>query len=232
MTFRQARQWLIDHDIIGQKATANSIGYRIPTQSIASISPLRFVDVFPEIMGDTIMLPEDFTKLTGSDFDIDKLYVARFSYNEDGVKINHDIANSTEQVANAIKNEMLDAYMKVLLTKDNTNSLKLSIDNATENTKEVLKDIESNREVHHVQPFEVYTPSYQEARKAEYTGGKAGIGPFALNNAHHILTQLVGLKMESNAFTEAMKIVDLGRIYDYPTVGTKRVVEYQIGYLL
>jgi hypothetical protein len=83
---------------------------------------------------------------------------------------------------------MLDAYMKVLLTKDNTNSLKLSIDNATENTKEVLKDIESNREVHHVQPFEVYTPSYQEARKAEYTGGKAGIGPFALNNAHHILT--------------------------------------------
>lgn len=222
MTFRQARQWLIDHDIIGQKATANSIGYRIPTQSIASISPLRFVDVFPEIMGDTIMLPEDFTKLTGSDFDIDKLYVARFSYNEDGVKINHDIANSTEQVANAIKNEMLDAYMKVLLTKDNTNSLKLSIDNATENTKEVLKDIESNREVHHVQPFEVYTPSYQEARKAEYTGGKAGIGPFALNNAHHILTQLVGLKMESNAFTEAMKIVDLGRIYDYPTVGTKK----------
>mgnify|MGYP005921037273 CR=1 FL=1 len=83
-------------------------------------------------------------------FDIDKLYVARFSYNKDGVKINHDIANSTEQVANAIKNEMLDAYMKVLLTKDNTNSLKLSIDNATENTKDVLKDIESNREVHHV----------------------------------------------------------------------------------
>ena len=28
--------------------------------------------------------------------------------------------------------------------------------------------------------------------------------------------------MESNAFTEAMKIVDLGRIYDYPTVGTKK----------
>lgn len=69
MTFRQARQWLIDHNIIGQNAKANAIGYRIPTQSIASISALRFVDVFPEIMGDTIMLPEGFTKLTGSDFD-------------------------------------------------------------------------------------------------------------------------------------------------------------------
>lgn len=68
-TFIEAKQWLLDHNIIGDKATANTIGYRIPTQSVASISPLRFVDVFPEIMGDTIMLPEDFTKLTGSDFD-------------------------------------------------------------------------------------------------------------------------------------------------------------------
>ena len=67
MTFRQARQWLLDHNIIGQNADATAIGYRIPTQSIASISALRFVDVFPEIMGDTIMLPEGFTKLTGSD---------------------------------------------------------------------------------------------------------------------------------------------------------------------
>lgn len=68
-TFTEAKQWLLDHNIIGPKVTANTIGYRIPTQSVASISPLRFVDVFPEIMGDTIMLPEDFTKLTGSDFD-------------------------------------------------------------------------------------------------------------------------------------------------------------------
>lgn len=205
MTFKQARKWLIDNNIIGQNATANAIGYRIPTQSIASISPLRFVDVFPEIMGDTIMLPEGFTKLTGSDFDIDKLYVARFEYDGSAKKL-------------SLKNDILESYMKVLLTKDNFNSLKLSIDNATDNVKNVLKDIEGKNNKHYG-PFEVYTPSYQEDRKAEYTGGKAGIGPFALNNAHHILTQLVGLKMESNPFTEAMKIVDLGRTYDYPING-------------
>jgi len=33
MTFRQARQWLIDKKIIGSEATANAIGYRIPTQN-------------------------------------------------------------------------------------------------------------------------------------------------------------------------------------------------------
>lgn len=221
LTYREARQWLIDHEIIGDKATANAIGYRIPTQSIASISPLRFVDVFPEIMGDTIMLPEDFTKLTGSDFDIDKLYVARFSYNNKGVKITKGNALKYEDVRSSIKNEMLDAYMKVLLTKDNTNSLKLSIDNATENVKEVLRDIEGPSS-YHPTPFEVYSPTYQEARKAEYTGGKAGIGPFALNNAHHILTQLTKLSMVRNEFTSTLDIWDIGGIYDTPVNGMKK----------
>lgn len=221
LTYREARQWLIDNEIIGDKATANAIGYRIPTQSIASISPLRFVDVFPEIMGDTIMLPEDFTKLTGSDFDIDKLYVARFSYNNKGVKITKGNALKYEDVRSSIKNEMLDAYMKVLLTKDNTNSLKLSIDNATENVKEVLRDIEGPSS-YHPTPFEVYSPTYQEARKAEYTGGKAGIGPFALNNAHHILTQLTKLSMVRDVFTNTLNIWNIGGIYDTPVAGMKK----------
>lgn len=211
MTFDQARQWLIDKQIIGDNATANAIGYRIPTQSIASISALRFVDVFPEIMGDTIMLPEDFTKLTGSDFDIDKLYIARYSYDNDGRLVTDPNSQS------GIKNTLLNAYMNVLLSLENTNQLKLSIDNATGNVKEVLKDIESGRQKHYVQPFEVYTPSYQEARKAEYTGGKAGIGPFALNNAHHILTQLTHLQMVDDEFTTALNLVDLGKIWDDPT---------------
>lgn len=221
LTYREARQWLIDHEIIGDKAKANAIGYRIPTQSIASISPLRFVDVFPEIMGDTIMLPEDFTKLTGSDFDIDKLYVARFAYNKNGVKFNKGNSLKYDEVRNSIKNEMLEAYLKVLLTRDNTNSLKLSIDNATENVKEVLRDIEGPSS-YHPTPFEVYSPTYQEARKAEYTGGKAGIGPFALNNAHHILTQLTKLSMVRNEFTSTLDIWNIGGIYDTPVAGMKK----------
>lgn len=221
LTYREARQWLIDHEIIGDKAKANAIGYRIPTQSIASISPLRFVDVFPEIMSDTIMLPEDFTKLTGSDFDIDKLYVARFAYNKNGVKFNKGNSLKYDEVRNSIKNEMLEAYLKVLLTRDNTNSLKLSIDNATENVKEVLRDIEGPSS-YHPTPFEVYSPTYQEARKAEYTGGKAGIGPFALNNAHHILTQLTKLSMVRDVFTNTLNIWNIGGIYDTPVAGMKK----------
>lgn len=69
MTFEQAREWLFKHNIIGQNAEPSAIGYRIPTQAQSSISPLKFMDVLPENMGDTIVLPEEFTKQTGSDFD-------------------------------------------------------------------------------------------------------------------------------------------------------------------
>ena len=213
-TFTEAKQWLLDHNIIGPKATANTIGYRIPTQSVASISPLRFVDVFPEIMGDTIMLPEDFTKLTGSDFDIDKLYVARLQYDKEG--------NLITEGAEGIKNHMLQNYLRVLLTKDNTSSLKLSIDVATDNVKAVLEDIEGKGGKETVQPFYPYSPTYQEAKKSEYTGGKAGIGPFALNNAHHILTQLTKLYMRQDPFTERLGIWDISRIFDQPTADTKK----------
>lgn len=221
MTFKQARKWLLDHNIIGQSADATGIGYRIPTQSIASISALRFVDVFPEIMGDTIMLPEGFTKLTGSDFDIDKLYVARYSFNKNGGIITHGDALTREDVANAYKNDIIKMYIKILLTKDNSAMLKGSIDDATDTVKGILKDIEGTSS-YHPEPFEVYTPRYQEDRKAEYTGGKAGIGPFALNNAHHILTQLVGIRMQSNEFTGTLQIEDIGLIYDYPTKGNPK----------
>lgn len=231
MTFKQARKWLLDHNIIGQNADATGIGYRIPTQSIASISALRFVDVFPEIMGDTIMLPEGFTKLTGSDFDIDKLYVARYSFNKNGGIITHGDALTREDVASAYKNDIIKMYIKILLTKDNSAMLKGSIDDATDTVKGILKDIEGTSS-YHPEPFEVYTPRYQEDRKAEYTGGKAGIGPFALNNAHHILTQLVGIRMQSDGFTGTLEIEDVGRIYDYPTKVILKEAVYQTGYLL
>lgn len=223
MTFVEAKQWLIDHDVIGDKSTATAIGYRIPTQAIASISALRFTDVLPEIMGDTIILPEEFTKLTGSDFDVDKLFVARYQF-KDGIKVAMDdtIENYAEQNEDSLKNNLIDMYMKVLLTKEHGNELKISIDNATENVKAVLKDIESGRKSKLVDPFEVYSPSYQEERKQEYTGGKAGIGPMALNNAHHILTQLINVKFAENELTKKLDLIDTNKIYDDPTYATSK----------
>ena len=53
------------------------IGYRIPTEDKYSCAPLKIVGFLPREAGDTIMLPNDITLLTGSDFDIDKEYLMR-----------------------------------------------------------------------------------------------------------------------------------------------------------
>jgi hypothetical protein len=82
MSFNQKRKYLIDNGIIGPNATANMVAYRIPTQAISSIHALRCVDVLP-VVRHTIILPKEFTKITGSDFDIDKLYFSMLSYRYD-----------------------------------------------------------------------------------------------------------------------------------------------------
>lgn len=69
LSFEEARQWLIDNGIIGEEAKANILAYRIPTQAQSSIHALRCVDVIP-VVNDTVILPEEFTKITGSDFKI------------------------------------------------------------------------------------------------------------------------------------------------------------------
>lgn len=125
----------------------------------------------------------------------------------------------------AIKNKLIEQYLKVLTTLEYTNQLKVSIDNATDTVKSVLKKIESKKEVNHQTPFQVYSPHYQEDVKSEYTKGKSGIGPFALNNAHHILTQLMGVKFKSNEFTRALKLINLDKQYDDDGSG-RRILDW------
>jgi hypothetical protein len=89
---------LFDNKIIGNRSDvkANTIGYRIPTQAQSSIHALRFVDVLP-VVKDTIILPREFTKVTGSDFDIDKLYLASLAYNVKGNKASIEFDKDTKQ---------------------------------------------------------------------------------------------------------------------------------------
>lgn len=66
-SFTKQKQWLIDNGIIG--GSSNMVGYRIPTQAISSIHALRCVDVLP-VVRDTVIFPAEFTKITGSDKNI------------------------------------------------------------------------------------------------------------------------------------------------------------------
>lgn len=51
------------------------IGYRIPGQGFASVDTFEVVGILPEGMGDSIITYQDVVGKTGSDFDIDKMYL-------------------------------------------------------------------------------------------------------------------------------------------------------------
>ncbi len=57
------------------KEAFKMIGYRIPNQGMSSNDSLEIVGILPESYGDTIVPYMDITTKTGSDFDIDKMYV-------------------------------------------------------------------------------------------------------------------------------------------------------------
>ena len=61
--------------LIDQRIYENVIGYRIPNQGLASNDALHIVGILPENVGDTIVAYTGITTKTGSDFDIDKMFL-------------------------------------------------------------------------------------------------------------------------------------------------------------
>lgn len=230
-TFSEAKKWLIDHDIVGPNSKALAMGYRIPAQGQASTAALKVIDLYPEQIGDTITLPDEFTSLTGSDFDIDKLFVARYNYDKNGNRIKfetkEDYTNrlreaglddetivrkvyeryngKTDFEANskeANENMLLDMYISVISNPLNFAEARQPLDTVTDYLKDtILKEVDTiTGQGKRTSKSQLYyaTPTFQSRTKAELNGGKFGIGPFALANAHQVLTQLVKLRFKPN----------------------------------
>lgn len=209
MSFDQARKWLFDNNIIGNRSDvkANTIGYRIPTQAQSSIHALRFVDVLP-VVKDTIILPREFTKVTGSDFDIDKLYLASLAYDVKDSKATREFPKGTKQY---YQNKLLENYMTLL--KDNDNSIQIamrSIDNDTDLVQNIANQFDSAGSTKTL-PYNFYTLHEQTDRRRDYITGKLGIAPFALNVTNQALTMAYGIKLKETEFTKQtpFKRIDL-----------------------
>lgn len=85
-----------------------AIGYRIPTEDKYSMIPIRVKGFLPRQVGSVIILPEEITTTTGSDFDVDKIYMMYHSLNfkniydikaawDDFYKSHPDIVESIEK---------------------------------------------------------------------------------------------------------------------------------------
>ena len=218
LSFEQSKQWLIDNGIISGYRTneedmsqewfdaeAVMIGYRIPTQAQSSIHALRIVDVLPATKT-TIILPEEFTKITGSDFDIDHLYLASFNFRkgENGMMTRSFDVGTKEYHQNKIL-EMLMVLLKD--TEHSLNHLYKPIDNDTELVTDVSDYIEEKGSTKD-SPYNFGTLHEQVIRKNDYITGKKGIAPFALNSTSHVLCRNYGVKFKGTKLVQNTRLSD------------------------
>lgn len=217
------RDWLLDKKIIGQDAKPFALGYRIPTQGLSSTCSLRVTDVLPESMGDVIVVPDDFTAMTGSDFDIDKLYIATGYYDKDGnyLQCNWDdlSSNSEKQLVNGL----IDMYRVAISDDSNIDQSRAPLDNLTTKVKEEIVPLVMGKSKEECKPMYELLPSYQLFKKFEYTGGKDGIAPFALASTNHALTQALNLKMDLGSVGDTY---NLGNINDIVSQDGERILDW------
>lgn len=92
------------------------IGYRVPTEDKYSMAPLYIKGFLPQQNGSSIMLPAEITTLSGSDFDVDKLYIMLPEF-----KVRkYDMRQARKDYAkmNSIFNDVLSQFTHSQLAED------------------------------------------------------------------------------------------------------------------
>lgn len=91
------------------------IGYRIPTEGKYSMLPLRIKGFLPQQNGSAIMLPAEVTTLSGSDFDVDKLFMMLPSFNLKEGKIERIKYDNNKDVKDNNKQQRDNAIIQIAL---------------------------------------------------------------------------------------------------------------------
>lgn len=214
MSFEEIREWLKKNNVVGKNAKPSILSYRIPTQAVASINALKCVDVVP-VVRDTVILPKLFTTITGSDFDIDKLFISTVWYEmeqqEDGTykpyqlqldRSDDGLANATEeQLSNGVVNDYIEILC--LTAKNHPEIFYRSIDQDTKLADDVIAWIgdifppTDNDKLVNASGILHSMPSMQAKVHDEFQAGKQGIGPFALALVNHVLTRIYDVGFRS-----------------------------------
>jgi hypothetical protein len=166
---------LIDYKILN-----NIIGYRIPNQGISSNDAFQIAGILPEGMGDTIVAYTGITTKTGSDYDIDKMYMMIPSFNKvDGKLVYKD----------SLENDLIEAYKAVFTSPDVLNDLMTPIDfDFIKNDILAFNKEDETSDTYHFDGLkDIYI-------KAQYKAGKAGVGMEANSLVDHVRGTMANLR--------------------------------------
>lgn len=113
----------IKKDILTEEML-KAISYRIPTEDKYSIVPVKIKGFMPKVSGEAIMMPKEITLLTGSDFDVDKMYVMLKSfernYNQKTKKVTYTEKTDVKNEGRAARNNRVFDIQWATLTSEET----------------------------------------------------------------------------------------------------------------
>lgn len=148
---------------IDSKILNNIIGYRIPNQGLASNDALRIVGILPESNGDTVVAYTGITAKTGSDFDVDKMFIMFPSFNNNDGKLKYS--------ENSLENRLIELYKSVLTSTELYADIMRPIDIELFNDEiNSLFEKQSSGNLGTFDPFEDISLRYL------FLSGKAGVG--------------------------------------------------------
>lgn len=203
---------IIDEDML------KAISYRIPTEDKYSMFPLRIKGFVPKAAGEVIILPKEITLLSGSDFDIDKMYIMLHAFTSDKNGKFHTIKyNRSDATRDSRNNRILDIQYSILTNKDTmdksfnpgsfdvqkksariitilkSTGYKYNYDTLSKMTLDELTDILNKQNTENI----IYSTTQVHFHKQNMTAGKL-IGIFANNNTSHAFLSMQDIKFKIN----------------------------------
>jgi hypothetical protein len=169
-----------------------AIGYRIPTQKLSSIDSLDIVGILPPHLGDSIILYPSITGKTGSDYDIDKMFLIFKSIkvykNKQGkfvIRNSNQSDGSSAGVISQMHDELFNHWYN-MLNSSNTEAYldKMAPVDASELKDDYTKDILELQgrdldAINNKSFLDIMNPITQLRSKSDNMGGQDGIGATA-----------------------------------------------------
>jgi len=172
------------------------LGYRIPNQSIASIFSMEIAGVLPKGSGDSIVVFDGMTTLTGCDFDIDKIFllVPHLEFIDGKLRrVELDSSDSME----AFENERIRIWESILQNAEKSNELLFPTDTGflKDDANDVYNMAFEGSDEKIMTNLKFFGPVYQDSLKTRFLMGKKMVGSVANNIVDHIPSSLAGLQL-------------------------------------
>lgn len=223
-TFDKQRKFILENQELF------ALSYRVPTQGQNSTLPIQIVDVFPPQRGAIVSFPAGITALTGSDFDIDKMFLARpnftidkktgklrkVTYNMPNIIASKDLSSINDD---QLQNALLDMYQAILTSKEHYLASNTPLDVCTAPVKDFINNEvrrEKKKTGYDFESIDGYysNPIFQTDQKLKNAASDGGIGPMALNSVFRFFIQQSGLTVRKNEILQQLGLDNMNRIYD------------------